>query len=107
MKDKSKTSQRIQNFYHMVHTQFNTKVKVLRSDNGREFSSRPMTKFYAEHGILHQTSCIDTPQQNGRIERKHRRILDVARALQFQAHLPIAFWGECVLTTVYLINRTQ
>jgi len=106
MKNKTKASQLIQNFCHMVHTQFNTKVKVLRSNNGNEFSSGPMKKFYVEHGILHQTSCVDTLQQNGRIERKHRCILVVARALRFEAHLPIEFWRECVLTAVYLINRT-
>lgn len=62
MKNKSETSQLIQNFCHMVHTQFNTKVKVLRSDNSNEFSSRSMKKVYAGHGILHQTSCVDTLQ---------------------------------------------
>ena len=81
MKNKTKASQLIQNFCHMVHTQFNTKVKLLRNNKGNEFSSGPMKQFYTEHGILHQTNYVDTPQQNGHIERKHRHILDVARAL--------------------------
>ncbi|KAK3040145.1 hypothetical protein RJ639_027871 [Escallonia herrerae] len=67
---------------------------------------RPMTQFYNDHGILHQTSMVDTPKQNGRVERKHHHILEVARALRFQANLPIEFWGECVLTTAHLINCT-
>lgn len=29
----------------------------------------------------------------------------MARALRFQAGLPVMFWGECVLTAVHIINR--
>lgn len=93
-------------FYKMALTQFGRKIKILRSDNGTEFTSSRAKQFYADNGILHQTSCVDTPQQNGRAERKHRHILNVARALKIQASLPIKFWGECVLTAAVLINYT-
>lgn len=102
--EKSEVSHKIKQFCSMVLTQFGKRVKVLRSDNGTEFTY--LHKFYAEHGIVHQTTCVDTPKQNGRVERKHRHILNVVRALLFQANLPLSFWGECVLTVAHLINHT-
>ena len=90
------------NYCVMVKTQFNMHVKVIRSDNGKEITSSPMKNFYVDNGIIHEISCVDTPQQNGRVERKHYHILNTARALQFQASLPLDFWGECALAIAYL-----
>ena len=104
LNNKAEVARTIQNFFAMVHRQFNKHVKIMRSDNETEFTC--LDDYFVEKGVIHQTSCVGTPQQNGRVERKHRHILNVARALRFQANLPIEFWGECILTAAYLINRT-
>lgn len=64
-----------------------------------------MLDFYAKEGIVLETTCLHTPQQNGVVERKHRHILETVRDLKFEANLPTMFWGECVLTTTHIINR--
>lgn len=94
----------IRHFISMVHNQFHTDIQKHRSDNGTEFMC--MAQYFRDKGIMHETSCAGTPQQNGRAERKHRHILNVARALCFQASLPITYWGECIMAAAYLINRT-
>jgi Reverse transcriptase (RNA-dependent DNA polymerase)/Integrase core domain len=105
MKNKSETQSYLKTFCAMVKTQFDTQIKIIRSDNAPELISNEMQIFFRLNGIIHQTSCINTPQQNGIAERKHRHLLDVARSLRFQSGLPKSFWGECILTATYLINR--
>lgn len=101
---KSQVPGLLKNFLSYVTTQFNTSVKMLRSDNDTEFTNHDITSFLASHGILHQTSCVKTPQQNGRAERKHQHLLNIARALKFQSHLPNSFWGDFILTAAHIIN---
>ncbi|KAJ0786024.1 putative RNA-directed DNA polymerase [Helianthus annuus] len=105
LSNKTEVFENIKDFYELVLTQFKRKIKVFRSDNGTEFVNNQMNMFCKLKGILHQTSCSYTPQQNGVVERKHRHLLNTARALMFQGGLPLRFWSDCVLTAVYLINR--
>nr|KYP36220.1 Copia protein [Cajanus cajan]KYP68721.1 Copia protein [Cajanus cajan] len=106
MRHKSETLDMLKKFCTIIKRQFNVDVKKIRSDNGTEFTNSSFQRYIREEGIVHETSCVGTPQQNARVERKHRHILNVARALRFEANLPIHFWGECVLTATHLINRT-
>ncbi|KAJ0872693.1 putative RNA-directed DNA polymerase [Helianthus annuus] len=106
MKDKTEVFVNIRHFVNILKTQFKQTVKCFRSDNGSEFVNNQMSQFCSQLGIVHQTSCAYTPQQNGIVERKHRHLLNVTRALLFQSNLPVRFWHECVLTAAYLINRT-
>ncbi|XP_019228108.1 PREDICTED: uncharacterized protein LOC109209314 [Nicotiana attenuata] len=69
----------------------------------RELSSGKVLGIGKEELGLYILKADD--RQNGTVERKHMSILDMARALRFQAHLPLRFWGECVSTAVYLLNR--
>ena len=79
-------------FVMMAKTQFEKAVKVIRSGNALELSkSYEILKFFADHGIAHQTSCVQIPQQNGVVERKHKHLLEVSRALMFQASLPVKY----------------
>ena len=57
-----------------------------------------------QNGILHPTSYVDTPSQNGVTERKNRYLLESARALLFQMHVPKHFWADDVSTVCLLIN---
>ena len=105
LKNKSDVCDIFQNFYHMILTQFQKKIQVLRSDNGGEYLNHSVKTFCLKNGILHQTSCAHTPQQNGTAERKNRHLLEVARSLLLEMHMPKSFWGDAVLSAAYLINR--
>ncbi|RVW69043.1 Retrovirus-related Pol polyprotein from transposon RE1 [Vitis vinifera] len=105
MKNRAELFSIFQKFYTEIQTQFNISIRVLRSDNAREYFSAQFTSFMSHHGILHQSSCAHTPQQNGVAERKNRHLVETARTLLLHNHVPFRFWGDAVLTACYLINR--
>jgi hypothetical protein len=94
-----------QDFHNLVVNQFNAKIRIIRTDNGKEYVNNDFIAYLSSHGILHQTTCPNTPAQNGVAERKNRHLLEVARSLMFQMNVPKYLWSEALLTAAYLINR--
>ncbi len=105
MKSRSEVFDHFCTFCTEIKAQFGTSVRILRSDNAKEYMSESFRKYMSQHGILHQTSCVDTPAQNGVAERKNRHLLETARALLFQNKVPKYFWADAVSTASFLINR--
>ena len=94
-----------QNFHVEIRTQFNTSIRILRSDNAKEYFSTSFSSFMSSHGILHQSSCTYTPQQNGVAERKNCHLVKTVRTLLLHHKVLQRFWWDAILNACYLINR--
>ena len=60
--------------------------------------------FMSSHGVLHQSSCAYTSQQNGVAEHKNLHLVETTRTL-LHHKVPQRFWGDAILVACYLINR--
>lgn len=96
----------LRDYVVMIKTQFHKDIQQVRSDNGSEFVNKRVYDLFAQNGILHQRSCPYTPQQNGVVERRHRSLMNTARALMFCSGLPMKFWPHSLLMATWLSNRT-
>ena len=105
MHDKSEVATMFENFYTMISTQYDSNIQFLRTDNGTEYFNETLNNFLLKKGMLHQSSCVNTPQQNGVPKRKNRHLLEIARSLLFASNVPKRFWGDALLTSCFLINR--
>ena len=57
------------------------KIKILRSNNGGEFTSNEFKDFCREFGIMRELTTPYNPQQNGVAERNNRYIMEAVRAM--------------------------
>jgi hypothetical protein len=89
-----------------IENQTGNKVKVLRSDNGREYLTGRLRSYFDDKGISHQKTIPGKSQQNGRAERLNRTLVDSANSMLQDAGLPQELWAEALVTAVKVYNRT-
>lgn len=102
---KSEVSEKFREYVAYVSNKFGRKPKVLRSDNGTEYTNEEMQNILKVNGIQFQTTVPYNPEQNGVAERKNRTLCESARSMIFDSNLATTFWGEAIVTACYIQNR--
>jgi transposase InsO family protein len=82
------------------------KIKVLRLDNGGEYTSKDFNNFCIEAVIKREFRVPYNPQQNGVAERKNRTIIEETKATIHDQSLPMTLWEKACMTTMYVQNRS-
>lgn len=76
---KSLVTSTIINFIKLVTNQFSTTILSIQTDGGSEF--KPLKQTFQALSISHRLTCPYSHQQNGSVESRHRRIVDMGLTL--------------------------
>jgi hypothetical protein len=106
LKTKDGVLVRFQEFKAQVENLTGRKIKVLRSYNGGEYTSRDFSDLCIEVGIKREYTIPYNPQQNGVAERKNGSIVEATKAMIHDQNLPMILWAEASMTIVYVLNRS-
>ena len=87
LKSKDEAIEKFVLYKNEVDNQLNKKIKVMRSDRGGEYES-PFVDFCAQHGIIHETIALHSPQSNGVAEQKKRTLKEMMNVMLISSGLP-------------------
>ena len=106
LRQKSETFLAYQQFEAWLNRQLATKIRMLHSDRGGEYTGNEFVLYLKRQGMVQRLTVHNTPQHNGIAERLNRTILERIRALLHASGLPKFLWGEAAHHVIWLKNRT-
>jgi hypothetical protein len=106
LKTKDEVFSKFQEFKAEIENLTSKKIKILRTDNGGEYTSKEFVAFCKSAEIRRELTVPHNPQQNGVAERKYRSIEETVKGLMNDQGLPMYLWGEAVMTTIYVQNKS-
>ena len=106
LKHKDEVFQRFVEWKALVEKSSGHQVKILRTDNGGEYTSTQFESFLRAEGIRHERTVLKTPEQNGIAERLNRTLVETVRLMLIDAKLLHQLWAEVLSTAVHLRNRS-
>ncbi|CAD6925284.1 unnamed protein product [Tilletia laevis] len=105
LRTKGEAFSHIRDLCNLEERQTGIKLKMIRSDNGGEFTSNEAKQWARSNGIVWQYTTPYTSVQNGVAERMNRTIQERARALLHGAGAGHALWPNAVLSASHIINH--
>jgi len=103
-KTKDQAAKYFQHFITWFEREFNCKVRVLRTDGGGEY--RTVDLFCSSTGIARKKTEANSSASNGKAERIHRTVMNMARSMIFASQLQLIFWGDAAQYASYVLNRS-
>nr|GFB85040.1 integrase, catalytic region, zinc finger, CCHC-type, peptidase aspartic, catalytic [Tanacetum cinerariifolium] len=85
---------------HLLHMDLCGSMRIAsingkRTDNGTEFKNQVLKVYFDYVGISHQMSSVQTPQQNGVVERQNRTLVEAARTIKPDISFLYVFGALC------------
>nr|GEV07655.1 retrovirus-related Pol polyprotein from transposon TNT 1-94 [Tanacetum cinerariifolium] len=106
LRSKDEAPKVIKTFLKRITVLLQSPVIIIRTDNGTEFKNQALKDYFDSVGISHQMSSIQTPQQNGVVERRNQTLVEAARTMLILSRAPLFLWAEAITTTCFTQNRS-
>jgi transposase InsO family protein len=104
LKSKDEVFSKFKEFKALIENLSERKIKILRSYNGGEYTSKEFVNFCKDVGIKRELTTSYNPQQNGVAERKNKTIMEAVKTMIHNQYPPMCLWAEAAMTAVYVQN---
>jgi transposase InsO family protein len=105
LKSKDEVLGKLKEFKALIENLSERKIRILRLDNGGEYTSNEFGSFCRYVGIKRELTTPYNPQQNGVAKRKNRTIMEAVKTMIHDQDLPMHLWDEASRTTIYVQNK--
>jgi transposase InsO family protein len=92
LKSKDEVFSKFKELKALIENLSERKIKILRSDNGGEYTSKEFVNFCKDVKIKRELTTPYNPQQNSVAERKNRMIMEVVKTMIHDQDLRMFLW---------------
>nr|GEV96130.1 hypothetical protein [Tanacetum cinerariifolium] len=96
IRSKDKAPKVIITFLKRIIVLLQSPAITIRTDNGTEFKNQVLKEYFDTIDIFYKMSSVQTPQQNGVVERQNQTLVEAARTMLIFSCAPLFLWAEAI-----------